>query len=242
MQSSDIDAFFKIWDRVSIALRKPEDGREAKKTYFKLLSRFALDDVAKGLEAHMLDPERGHFMPSVSDVVRQIQRLSGNQFPGAEEAWARFPRDESLSACICDEMAAAWGVACELDEISGRMAFKEAYNRAIGKAKLENRIPVWYITRGSDKQHVEQVTMNAVTQNLISPKAATVYLPHIPQDDFEKLASGSVSANQLMLEHQPTVSGIDELVKPGDVNYEKNKIHAAALRDLLNGHELEKVS
>ena len=53
--------------------------------------------------------------------------------PGAEEAWALYPKDEYSSAAVTNEMhlamSAAWPLIQDGDKIAGRMAFKERYEK-----------------------------------------------------------------------------------------------------------------
>ena len=168
------------------------------------------------------------------NVAEIIKRLPG-MWPGAEQAWASFPRSEEVSACICQEMADAWGVACQQDEITGRMAFKETYNRAISQAMAEGRQPKWFITPGSDAAIREQVTMDAVQQQLISPSAARVHLPYIPTEELQLLASGGTTTNKLIESHAQTVPSLAHLKKPETVEStpEEAKAHLAKLRELV---------
>src|ERR1043165_278765 len=69
---------------------------------------------------------------TIADV---IQRLDDGR-PGPEEAWAMIPQDEAPSVVWTQEMASAFGIALPLmdDPVAARMAFKEAYAKAVAKA------------------------------------------------------------------------------------------------------------
>lgn len=237
MQSTDTQQFFEIWDQCAEMYGK-EVSPGAKQMAFKLLAGYPLADIKLALRQHMSDPDGGQFYPKVADVIRKIRQHSQNQFPGAEQAWAMFPRDEALSACICDEMAVAWGVACEQDEISGRMAFKETYNREVARSQALNKSPKWFITCGHDKQHREQVALDAVRDKLISPAAAQTHLPHIAREDLQLLANNEITTNKLLENHAQTVNSMDQLLLEAPENLtspESAKSHLAEIMKTLNG-------
>ena len=197
MHPSDTQNFFDVWDQCSEMYGKPPASDSAKAMAFKLLAGYSMADVKQALQMHMADPDGGQFLPKVADVVRKIRQYSTNQFPGAEQAWASFPRDEDQSACVCQEMLDAWGVASELDEIAGRMAFRESYNRAVSEAMAHNRKPHWIISPGRDQALREQATLEAVQKGLISPTYARVHLPHIPVSELQLLANSKTTTNTL---------------------------------------------
>ena len=236
MQLSDMQDFFKCWDAQAKMYDKTIDNGP-KQMAFKLLHGYELADIKLALRRHMLDPEFGRFMPKVADVVRQIQIHAPNQFPGSEEAWAMFPRDESQSACICDEMAAAWGVASQQDEIAGRMAFREKYQREVARAKAQGRQPRWFVSCGSDQSHREQVALDAVRNAQISPAAAVAHLPHIPVADLQLLAQEKTTANCLLEKHAQTVGSVDQLLlaapEEAMTSPEETKAKLAGLMQLL---------
>lgn len=233
MQDGDITKFFEIWDRVAQMKRKTPDDGVTKKGYFRMLSRYSLEEIANALEAHMMNPDHGHYLPGPSDVVREFQLHSPNQFPGPEEAWSSFPRDESLSVCVCSEMLTAWGVALDLDPVAGRMAFKESYKTHVSRAQAQGKKPIWFISPGSDKQHLEQTALEAVRSGRIEAEAGAVYLPHIPVTDLKQLADGQVTANALQLAHDQTVSAVDQLLIDAPLASEETRqLHLKKIREL----------
>ena len=234
MTPDDTQNFFDSWDQCAELYGKSVSS-DAKELAFKLLVRYSLTQVKQALQAHMLDPDGGRFMPKPADVVSKIQAITPNGFPGAQEAWAKFPRDESQSACICDEMSVAWGIACELDKIAGRMAFIESYQQGVELAKAQGRPPRWYITRGSDKDQAQRVTLDAVRDRRLSPQAAKSYLEHIPSDDLIRLAEGAVTTTKLIDGHAQTVTNMDQLLLESDSKAEPEEVqrHLSAMRKVL---------
>jgi hypothetical protein len=82
-----------------------------------------------------------------------IDRLDDGR-PGPQEAWAMIPTDEQDSVVWTDEMAEAYGLAAPLladgDRIAARMAFLEAYQAAVHRARAERRPPRWFPSLGMD--------------------------------------------------------------------------------------------
>ena len=101
--------------------------------------------------------------------------------PGAEEAWAMIPRDESASICWSGEMAIAWGVARPLmdegDQVAARMAFREAYAREVEQARAAGREASWSVSLGTDPAHRERVILEAVDAGRIGVTRAMACLP-----------------------------------------------------------------
>lgn len=238
MNAIDAEDFGNSWDQCAELYGKSVSS-SAKEMAFKLLARYPLSQIKAALQAHMLDPDNGRFMPRPADVVNKIRQQADGQFPGAEEAWAKFPRDESQSACICNEMAIAWGVACAQDEISGRMTFKEIYNREVAKSQASGQPPKWFVSMGSDREQRQQVTLDAVATGQLSAQQAHVYLPHIPASEIEPVANRELSPHQLLENHAQTVTSLDQLFlsAPDEAlaTNESNKAHVAKLRELLHG-------
>ncbi|MES2488531.1 MAG: hypothetical protein V4607_01980 [Pseudomonadota bacterium] len=74
--------------------------------------------------------------------------------PGVEVAWAMVPRTEYDTAVLTQEALIALSQAQPLlnrgDEIGARMAFKEAYNSAMVKARAEQKPVQWQVSLGFD--------------------------------------------------------------------------------------------
>lgn len=107
--------------------------------------------------------------------------------PGAEEAWAMLPRDESQTAIWTEEMRNAWGVALPLivagEMVPARMAFREAYMRELTHAREMNRPAVWSVTPGYNAAERERVVRDAFANGRISMATATLFLPSPPPTD-----------------------------------------------------------
>lgn len=114
---------------------------------------------------------------SLADV---ISRLDDGR-PGADEAWAMIPRDETQSVVWTDEMAVAYGVARPLlaagEPIAARVAFRECYARVVTLARCEQREPQWRLSPGYDPAGRELAVSDAVSKGRLTPQQAMRLLP-----------------------------------------------------------------
>lgn len=99
---------------------------------------------------------------TVSDVVSRLE----DGRPGVEEAWAMIPLTEHQSAVWTEEMSKAFGPCIGLiergDHIGARMAFKEAYTKAVTVARDAGKPVSWNVTLGYDKNGRKPVIEEAV--------------------------------------------------------------------------------
>lgn len=113
-----------------------------------------------------------------SDILERLP----NGHPGAEEAWAcvsRGLRHEALTVVWTDPMREAYGVAAALadDPVAARVAFREAYQRLVSEARARGVLPVWSVSRGTDKADQELQITEAVKAGRISGEYARKMLP-----------------------------------------------------------------
>jgi hypothetical protein len=115
---------------------------------------------------------------TVQDVVSRID----DGRPGVEQAWAMLPQDEETSTVWTEEMAQAWGVASPLlvggDRIGARMAFKEAYAKAVTDARDRKLPPKWTPSFGRDVPGRQAALAEAVRHNRLSLESAVQLLPY----------------------------------------------------------------
>lgn len=105
--------------------------------------------------------------------------------PGADEAWAMMPFDESQSVVWTDDMAQAFGVCGPLlqqgDKVAARMAFKEAYAKLVAKAK-DAGVPVtWTASLGHDKNGRDAVLQEAIERGRLSHSMAAPLMLNPPE-------------------------------------------------------------
>lgn len=126
---------------------------------------------------------------TVSDVVSRID----DGRPGPEEAWALMPLDESQSVVWTDEMAQAFGVALPLldsgDKVAARMAFKEAYTKAVAEARDARRPVVWTPSLGHSKDGREGALMEAVQKDRLTMERAQEYVPALGMATSQRMLS-----------------------------------------------------
>ena len=193
------------------------------------------EDSALRIAFSRLRKDGARFIPA--EIVKRIPGM----WPGAEEAWAQFPRHESDSACVCQEMLTAWGVASELDEISGRMAFKETYNRLVSVSMAEGRMPQWSMTLGHDPGLREQATLDAVHAGKLGVEDAAIHLPHIPRADLCALAEQQISSHRLIERHAPRHTSVDQLLleSPDITDAESARLKLGELLSMLGSPSIE---
>jgi len=129
-------------------------------------------------------------------VMDALGKVLPDGRPGADEAWAMLPMDESETVVMTEEMRDAWGIVRELiedgDRIAARMAFRDAYNRIVDKAKLDGKKPVWYASLGHDATRRDEVLAAAVRQGRLSEIHALSLAA--PRDDVGIAASLMLNA------------------------------------------------
>lgn len=115
---------------------------------------------------------------TVADVISRVD----DGRPGPEEAWAMLPRDEGATVVWTEEMVAAWAVAAPLlnagDEIAARMAFKEAYVKALADARDQCRPVTWTPSLGHDKAGREPVLREALEKGRLTAERMEKLLPY----------------------------------------------------------------
>ena len=165
-------------------------GREASKEAMRIawaaLSAYDIHQVTGAYTAHLM---RSKYMPTPAEIIAAIHdNTPAMQRPGADEAWAMMPRDESDSVVWTDEMAMAWSVASSLanpltvekpDWVAARMSFKDAYIRAVDNARAHGRPAAWQVCRGTRTDNLEDVVTEAVRLGRISPEHAHEYVATI---------------------------------------------------------------
>jgi len=124
--------------------------------YWRLLDGYPIDQVEMAFETHMRHPERGRFFPKPADLIAAMQDADDER-PGADEAWslAVLAMSEDETVVWTEEIIEAWGVALPIfesgDKVGARMAFREAYLKAVGRARLVGKDVRWKVTLGTDK-------------------------------------------------------------------------------------------
>jgi hypothetical protein len=130
--------------------------------------------------------ELGRF-PTIADI---ITRIPGGH-PGAEEAWAMLPRDESDSVVWTLEMQFAYGQVRSImdDEFAARRAFVEIYAKEVSESLAQGRQPVWQPSLGFNKANHTRVLNQAVEMGRITHEHAQRLLPDLtkPKVSFAQI-------------------------------------------------------
>lgn len=116
------------------------------------------------------------------NVAAIIARIDDGR-PEPQVAWAMMPIDEAQSVVWTDEMCQAWAAALPLldgrGNIAARMAFIEAYTKALTIARDQRKPTRWTPSLGHDKHGREQVLRTAVEKGRLPLDFARRILPQI---------------------------------------------------------------
>lgn len=115
-------------------------------------------------------------------IAAVLERLDDGR-PGPEEAWAMLPTNEDQSVVWTEEMAKCFGIVGPLiaagDKIAARMAFREAYQAEVAKAR-DARLPAkWTASLGHSVAGRESAVLDALGKGRITPAEAADYLPPV---------------------------------------------------------------
>jgi len=153
------------------------DGSRLAMWFYKL-SSYPKGSVMKSAQ-HFIATSK--FKPQLSEIIHGCEIQCPGTWLGADEAWAKMPQSESESALMTNEISQAMSYATPLleqgESNAARMAFRDAYDRLIERAKLEGRKPVYFLSSGSDRGGRESVLCDAVKDGLISIDHAVKILP-----------------------------------------------------------------
>lgn len=185
-------------------------GREASKEAMRIawaaLGQFSMGQVRAAYTSHLV---RSKYMPTPAEIIAAIHDNTPAMCrPGADEAWAMMPRDETDSVVWTQEMAQAWSVASALvnpfvvekpDWVAARMAFKDAYNRAVEIARAQGRPAEWKVCRGTRTDNLEDVLTEALRLGRLQPEDARPHLAqleHVRPVNHQLLLEGANQASE----------------------------------------------
>lgn len=188
----------------------------------KDLSQYDLNIIERALE----NVRRNQSKFNQAAIQKEIELLMPDGRPGADEAWAMWPHDESTSAVITDEMAEAMRIAGPLladgDKIGARMAFKEAYTRLVNEAKAIKKPVHWFASLGHEKEGREAALKEAVRLGRLSSDHAQSLLPS-PKDggfvagllgDMKLLTkTDDVMTDEQLEKNRARINGIKQMLK-----------------------------
>lgn len=156
--------------------------------YLNALEKFDLKAIKSAIQAHMVDPDCGHFMPMISQIAGKLG--IGKQpedprivHPEPNEAWAIAvsTMDEFETVVTTNQIQEAFGLASPVmangDEVGARMAFLESYRRIIRR----DSVPTWYVSQGFDPYRREQAIKQAQERGLLSSEHSRHVALPVPQ-------------------------------------------------------------
>lgn len=167
---------------------------EAAAVFVKDLERFP-ESAVIGALARCRREVKG--LLTLADV---ISRLDDGR-PGVEEAWAMVPKTEADSVVWTDEMCSAFSACDHMlemgDLIAARMAFKEAYTKAMDRARDAGRPVNWSPSLGHDPRGHERVLAEAVEKGRLSVEHATTLMPELEFTNPNVLALAGSTVKRL---------------------------------------------
>lgn len=171
MREADFDEFGELLDAVCSLLSRGSYVPSAVNTalWFRSLAGYDLATVRAAFDAHVVDPQRGRFVPTPADLIAQIDgAVASDGRPGPEEAWAIAlrSRDEADTVVWTTEIAQAVAIAKPVldagDEVGARMAFRETYNRLVDRAREQRMPAAWTASLGHDPERRDAAITAAV--------------------------------------------------------------------------------
>lgn len=193
MHSDDYADFSAMLDGVASLLTRDAYKPNATNTalYFRALQHHDIATIRAAFDAHVRDTSRGRFVPTPADVLAQIETMSHDGRPGAEEAWAMVPSSEDETVVWTTEMAEAYGACSPLidagDRIGARMTFKEVYAKAMEQAKRAGQAVTWQASLGTDLEKRKRALIAAVKAGRMTEERAHEACPALPLPQSQRL-------------------------------------------------------
>ena len=179
MNSSDKKDFGLLLTKLFAAYGKPLPEGALFSAWWDELSPFHAQVVRMAFDVYR--DEDPKFAPN-PNAIRKICREHDGR-PGAEEAWAiaLTSRDEADTVVWTAEAAEAFSLCQPVlnmgDEVGARMAFKEAYQRIVAKARGD-RVPAqWIESLGWDVAKRTAVLAKASNAGLLAAPTVAALLP-----------------------------------------------------------------
>lgn len=151
--------------------------------WWRALEHFPDGAIQRAAESHITTSK---FKPQLADIVQACAAQLDGSWLNADEAWALMPKSEGESAMLTNEIAEAMAAASPLlesgDKNAARMAFRAAYERLVGKAKIEGRQPKFFPSFGTDAATRVTMLASAVQKGQMTLEHATEALPEYAPD------------------------------------------------------------
>lgn len=167
---------------------------EAMNMIFEDLRDYPLELVKKALQAHRRDKDRGQWLPNAAHIEHQIDMRRVVKWIAADEAWAKMPKVEGQPALLNDVTVQALAAAQPFldqmhegadgrltprpDMVAARMAFKGCFERLVERAKLEKRVPKYFVSPGGSYEEQQVLIDESVRLGLLAPPKRLQQLAH----------------------------------------------------------------
>ena len=154
----------------------------ALRIWWGALVSYDLAELQAAFHRHITDPDQGRFPPTPAAIVAQMADAAGAI--GADEAWSLVigAMDEDATVVLTDLMLEALAVSqartqWQYDKVGARMAFKSAYDRLVGEARIQGRKPIWQVSAGWDAERRADAVRLAMEGGRLTHDQARGYLP-----------------------------------------------------------------
>ncbi len=172
-----------LLDQMMEVLASPKPVTEL---WWNALQPYNMEDIEKACTIHLTTET---FAPTIAQLIKLITK-----HPTAEEAWNAIPKNEETGGMVSTEMMAAY-IACEdsmlrNDMIAARMAFLEAYKRAVAQSIAQRNEPNFTYSAPNlgPPDHRARQKQNAIESakalGWITNDRAQLMLEHTEQQDF----------------------------------------------------------
>lgn len=171
----------------SLSMYRIEPTVPQLRMWWEDLEPYPLDAIRQAFTQHRRSSDKP---PTPAVILAFLPDLLGH--PSPEEAWNRLPKSEYEAGYVTSQMMQAFGACSDSidrgDMIGGRLAFIEAYKRAVAEAKLlGNRAKYFYsgATVGDFEQRrmmQEKHTLEAAERGWLTQDQAQEILTGIAHD------------------------------------------------------------
>jgi len=167
------------------------------------LSEYGEQDVLRAL-AKCRKEVKGRL--TLSEILARIE--TDDDWPSANEAWSIVcaGSDEWATVVSNDAIGEAWSVAGPIlysgDDIGARLAFRDAYERIVKKAREQKRKPKWFASLGADPAGRKHALELAVRQGRLGASFVAGLLPP-PMDARGEAIAGLLTGKLAALPNDP---------------------------------------
>lgn len=249
MRDDDFDCFCQLLDDVHELRRIAPASARAKALFFQTVAAYPLQVIEGAIRSHLRDPEAGRYTTPLqpAHLIAQIEGAQADDGrPGPDEAWAMalHADDERNTVVWTPEMAQAFAVARPLlakrDNTGARMAFRQAYDRAVTDARRKAVPVAWSPSLGSDPQQRAVAIEHAVVAGLLPHSQAQLLLP-APIGDTGPTAAGIATLAKIrgMLANALSAGDKASLRRSAANDRERQRLDAAKAATDLRVHEFQ---